>query len=348
MGVGKLEHILEKMHAQHQPQAAELAVQIQELKSFVQSKFSRSFAGFVVRLCVSTHTHTHTHTHTQLHERAHLSHAPAAASMATEAPTRSKRVGAPRRAKGVSGGGRQAAGGGAQRGSKGEKVAGVAHGEKSTTRDAVTDPAEAARLKEEAELQAAYEEYVKSHTQPAGGADANRHGPRNSMQTPVSGASSLRLCEFRHELLSHDGDGAHHKIAAAGGAGGAGGGRPAARPPEEEAAKVVLTLADLLAPHFPAGMRLRALEVRRRLALPAARKEMRHSTCLCMYKDTHGAYAGRVRLCPREHQRRGVPKPARLAQRTRRAAIGARRSLGGGRQAASVVRPFRRCLHVCI
>ena len=54
MGVGRLEHILKKMHAQHQPQAAELAVQIQELKSFVQSKFSRSFAGFVVRLCVST------------------------------------------------------------------------------------------------------------------------------------------------------------------------------------------------------------------------------------------------------------------------------------------------------
>ena len=70
MGVGRLEHILKKMHAQHQPQAAELAVQIQELKSFVQSKFSRSFAGFVVRLCVSTHTNTHTHTHTRTHARA--------------------------------------------------------------------------------------------------------------------------------------------------------------------------------------------------------------------------------------------------------------------------------------
>ena len=73
MGVGKLEHILEKMHAQHQPQATELAAQIQELKSFVQSKFSRSFAGFVVRLCVSTHTntHTHTHTHTRTHTHTH-------------------------------------------------------------------------------------------------------------------------------------------------------------------------------------------------------------------------------------------------------------------------------------
>ena len=71
MGVGKLEHILEKMHAQHQPQAAELAGQIQELKSFVQSKFSRSFAGFVVRLCVSTHTNTHTHTHTRARAHTH-------------------------------------------------------------------------------------------------------------------------------------------------------------------------------------------------------------------------------------------------------------------------------------
>ena len=56
---------------------------------------------------------------------------------------------------------------------------------------------------------------------------AYTHAP-NYRNFPLHATCERRLCEFRHELLSHDSDGAHHKIAAAGGAGGAGGGRPAA------------------------------------------------------------------------------------------------------------------------